>query len=40
MPRSIRDAATITGTTMAIVQTKAWTIAWRVCQQMTIAHTT
>ncbi|HEX5096055.1 MAG TPA: hypothetical protein VFX21_08580 [Acidimicrobiia bacterium] len=40
MPRIIRDAATISGTTIATVHTSAWMIACRVCQQMIIAMTT
>ena len=39
MPRINRDTATIAGTTMAIVHTSARMIVWRVCQQMTMAHT-
>jgi hypothetical protein len=39
MPRIIREMATAMGTTTATVHTSARIRVWRVCQQMTIAHT-
>jgi hypothetical protein len=40
MPRIIRDSATAIGTTTAMAHTMLRMSTWRVCQQMTIAHTT